>query len=290
MRVSLRIFGFPLTDYREMARAAEVLGFTGIWVPDHVVAMSSNDAKYPYRRSGLPSYDGDTPFADPLVMLSHLAAATERIELGVGVYVLPLRHPLNAARMLLSVQELSHGRLNLGVGVGWNRAEFDSLGEPFEKRGTRAEEMLGVMRRAWAGVPFEHAGDFYGHGELQVSPPLSAPIPILWGGTSEASLKRAARIADGLYCPPGELRATLELRERMVPMLNAQGRDPDSFRFVVRCPEPTDMNVFVQVQQSGFEEMVINVPRSGTSLAQRIEWIETTAKQLRDIGALEGAR
>src|SRR5690606_7833535 len=114
VRVSVRCFGYPLPWYRPVAMAAERLGFDGVWIPDHAVAMTATDSAYPYSATGKPSFQPDTPFADPFTMLGHLAAVTERVRLGIGVFVLPLRHPLLAARAAMSVQELSGGRLVLG--------------------------------------------------------------------------------------------------------------------------------------------------------------------------------
>ncbi|MBM3347023.1 MAG: LLM class flavin-dependent oxidoreductase, partial [Betaproteobacteria bacterium] len=153
MKISVRIFGFPLDSYAPIARAAEALGFEALWIPEHLVAPLKFEANYPYRSTGRPSFLPDTPFADPWVMLGHLAAMTRRIKLGVGVFVLPLRNPFVAAKAAGTAQALSNGRILMGVGIGWMREEFDTVGEKFERRGARTDEMLAVMKKLWSGQP-----------------------------------------------------------------------------------------------------------------------------------------
>lgn len=286
MVVSIRIFGFALEEYAGLARASEDAGFHGVWVPDHVLSMVELDAVYPYSATGRPSFQGETPFADPLIMLSHLAAHTSRIRLGVGIYVLPLRHPLHAARQIMSLQTLAAGRLDLGVGVGWAREEFEALGAVFERRGARAEEMVELMRGVWTGRPTAFEGRFHQHAAVQMSPPIGQDVPILWGGSSEASIKRAARMAGGLYGPPGELAKTLELRDRLHQELAAVGRDADSFRFVVRCPEPSTVEEVLALRDQGLSDVVVNVPRDLADAEQRRDWIRSLGAGLAAAGVV----
>lgn len=257
-----------------------------MWVPDHVVSPVDTDPVYPYRGTGRPSFDGSTPFADPLVMLGHLSAATSRIELGVGVYVLPLRHPLHAARSVMSAQVLSGGRVALGVGVGWMREEFDALGMRFERRGARTEEMVELMRRLWRGEPTGHRGEAYDVAPVQLSPPTGTPVPVLWGGTSHAALDRAARVADGWYGPPCSLDETLATRDDLHARLATAGRDPAAFRVVARCQEPAGAAILARMRDAGLTDAVVNVPRDTTSTEERSAWLDTLAGELTGYGLL----
>jgi probable F420-dependent oxidoreductase len=284
MAVSVRIFGGALAGYAAVARVADEVGFHGLWVPDHVVAMSEVATRYPYSDTGRPRFAGATPFGDPLVVLSHLAAVTSRIELGVGVYVLPLRHPLHAARQLMTVQELSGGRLNLGVGVGWKAEEFAALGASFPRRGARAEEAVEVLRRVWSGEPVSFAGEHYAFAELRMSPAPSRPIPVLWGGAGAVSLRRAARMADGWYGPPGSLDASTELVGQVEAALDDAGRDRAGFRIVVRCPEPYDVASVEALLRSNADEVVVNVPRELVEVGAQADWLRATGERLRDRG------
>jgi probable F420-dependent oxidoreductase len=280
MTVSVRIFGGALTDYAEVAAAADRLGFHAAWVPDHVVAMTSEQSTYPYSTTGRPRFEGHTPFGDPLVVLSHIAARTERIRLGVGVYVLPLRHPLHAARQLMTLQELAGGRLDLGVGVGWNAAEFEALDQPFRQRGVRAVEMVDIMRRLWTGKRVARqpeAEGWYSFDELQMSPPVSTPIAILWGGSSPASVRRAVHMADGLYAPPGDLAVTLDVCAHVLGSLREARRERSTFRLVGRCPEPYEPAVVHRLLEAGFDEVVLNIPRDLAGPDDQVSWLESTA-------------
>lgn len=286
MSVSVRVFGAALADYAPVARVVDDLGFTGVWVPDHVVAMTDVATVYPYSETGRPRFAGHTPWADPVTMLAHLAAVTSRVRLGIGVFVLPLRHPLHVARSLLTVQELSGGRLRLGVGVGWNAEEFAALGAPFERRGSRAEEMVGILRRAWSGEPFAWAGEHHRFAELRVSPPMTTPVPVLWGGATDVSVRRAVRMADGLYGPPGDREATLTLLERVRAELDRAGRDWAGFRFVARCPEPFHVSGVVELAEAGVDEVVVNVPRDLVEVGAQVDWLHDAAARLRAAGVV----
>ncbi|MEV4839223.1 TIGR03619 family F420-dependent LLM class oxidoreductase [Nonomuraea sp. NPDC049486] len=286
MKVSVRCFGFPLTWYRPIAETAEQEGFHGLWIPDHVVSPTMTDGKYPYSAHGRPSFDPATPFADPLVMAGHLAAATSRIRLGIGVYVLPLRHPLIAARSVMSAQELSGGRLVLGVGVGWMRTEFESLDQEFSGRGGRTEEMLDVMRRAWTGEPVRHEGRWYSFPELTVAPPVTAPVPVLIGGASERALARAVQHGEGWYGPPGTADQTATYVTALQAELERQGRERSSFHIVARAPEDEPLAGVRALAERDVDEVVLNLPRAVAEVGEVTSWITEAAARLRADGAL----
>jgi len=286
MRVSIRCFGFPLAWYRPAAQAAERAGLHGLWVPDHVVSMTTMAGGYPYSAHGQPSFEHHTPFADPMVMVGHLAAATSALHLGIGVFVLPLRHPLHAARAVMSVQQLSGGRLVLGVGVGWMREEFDAVGERFAGRGGRTEEAIAVMRRLWTGEPVRHEGRWFSFPELTVAPGAPAP-PILIGGVSSAALDRAVRLGDGWYGPPGPVEQTAAHTDALDAALGRAGRDRGGFRIVARAPDAVPAVAGVlSLAALAVDEAVVNVPRSLPSPVAVTDWISETAGRLYSEGVL----
>jgi probable F420-dependent oxidoreductase len=288
MRISVRCFGFPLDWYVPIARAAEEAGFAALWVPDHVVSPTDTGGAYPYSATGRPSFTEDTPFADPLVMVAHLAAVTTRIEFGVGVYVLPLRHPLPAARAVMSASVLSGGRLVLGVGVGWMRQEFDAVDQPFDGRGGRTEEALAIMRAVWSGRPVAHDGRWYTFPELTVAPPVGVPVPVLIGGASRVAIARAARVGDGWYGPPGTGTETAALVTAVEARLAEQGRPRTGFRVVVRAPEtdPVDGVLDLAGRDVGVDEIVVNLPRGSASVDAVTAWIAAAAARLKAAGLL----
>ncbi|MCO6000243.1 LLM class flavin-dependent oxidoreductase [Actinoallomurus rhizosphaericola] len=171
---------------RRWARTVEALGYDLLTLSDHLVVTPDVAAQYP------------APFYEPFTALSWLAGVTERIRLGTSVVIVPYRHPLLLARMAANLNELSGGRLVLGVGVGWARREFEALGVPFERRGALTDEYLGVVRAAWAEEKDYRSGS----------------VPIWVGGNSAAGIRRAVRLGDAWHplrdLTPSGLRASVQ--------------------------------------------------------------------------------
>jgi probable F420-dependent oxidoreductase len=161
---------------RSTAEAAEELGFDSVWVTEHILV--GREAATLYGR-----------VYAPLVTLGWLAALTERVALGTSIVILPLHHPVHLAKEAATVQELSGGRLLLGVGLGWHEDEFGSLGVPFRRRGRRADEALAVVKALWRGDR-SFAGELWSFGDATFAP-LPAPEPQLWfGGSTDQTVRR----------------------------------------------------------------------------------------------------
>jgi probable F420-dependent oxidoreductase len=230
--------GFPETGRSaraciDLACHAERLGFASVWVTDHIVLPRSIRANYPHGEAGFP-YTWEQDIHEPIVLMAALAQATERVEIGVSVLVIPYRHPLLTAKMLATVDQLSGGRIVLGAGVGWLREEFEALGlgpEIFEHRGSVSVDYLRAMQRAWtAETTVDYAGRYVRFEDVGVRPrPARSPrIPIWMGGAGERALRRSVEIADGylaIASSPQQLAAdTARLRE----LANSAGRAPES--------------------------------------------------------------
>src|SRR5436309_12693277 len=132
-----------------VARAAERLGFDSVWTNSHTVVPVSFKPRYPYSEDGLPSWNAKTPWADAMTTLGFVAAATERVRLGVAVVPLIITDPITLAKQSATVDLLSNGRLELGVGAGWLRAEGQALGHPADHPQARPEETIDGLRPPW---------------------------------------------------------------------------------------------------------------------------------------------
>jgi probable F420-dependent oxidoreductase len=201
MKVGIPLFMLRPQHMARVAQRAEALGFESVWVPEHLVFPTHITSRYPYAADGVPPINPATPLVDPLIVLTQVAALTSRIRLGTNIYLLPLRHPLESARLATTLDVLSGGRLTLGVGAGWLAEEFQAVGIDFNSRGGRLRECVRALRELWMAPEPEFHGRYFSFGPVKFEPkPLQKPHPpILFGGETEAALKRAAALGDGWY-------------------------------------------------------------------------------------------
>lgn len=205
-----RTFAREYRETLELVRLAEAVGFDSAWVSEH---HGSSDGYLP---SLLP-------------MLAAFAASTERILLGTGLVLAPLHHPLRLAEDAAVVDQLSDGRLLLGLGIGWRAEEFRMFDVPMRERARRTEETIEILRRAWTGRRFSFEGQAFRVERVKVAPPPARPggPPIYLGGYAEAGIRRAGRLADGYIADSAE---SDEIRRWIATAEDAArgaGRDPD---------------------------------------------------------------
>ena len=213
----------------EICRRAESAGFESVWGGEHVVLPDSIASKYPYTADGKIPAEPDTPIPDPLIWLAFAAAAAPTLRLGTCILIVPQRNPLVLAKELATLDQLSGGRVELGLGVGWLKEEFDALGVAWERRGARNDEYVAAMRALWAGPHAEFHGEFVDFAPATCSPrPVTGSIPVLVGGDSDAAIQRAVRIADGYFPGEGDVERLGALLERVRRAAEQAGRDPDS--------------------------------------------------------------
>jgi len=218
-----RDIGTDPVRIRDWAQAAEELGYDHIEVPDHVFGATARDG-------WSPRYNEQDPFHETFVTLGFLAGVTTTIGLASGVLILPQRQTGVVAKQATQVDILSGGRLRLGVGVGWNHVEYEALNEDWKSRGTRQREQVEVLKKLWCDDLVTYQGRFHQFTEVNITPrPVQRPIPVWFGGSSDAVVKRAAQIGDGwmpIMAPDHEAEDKLEqLRNH----LSDCGRDPSAF-------------------------------------------------------------
>jgi probable F420-dependent oxidoreductase len=212
----------------EICRRAEAAGFESLWGGEHVILPSKIESSYPYTADGKIPAMPDTPIPDPLIWLAFAAAAAPSMRLGTCILIVPQRNPLILAKELATLDQLSGGKVELGLGVGWLEEEFQALGVPWERRGARNDEYIEAMRTLWSGPEVEFHGEFVDFPKVTCSPrPIQPTIPILVGGDSEVAVKRAARLADGYFPGEGDPDRLASLIARVRQAAEDAGRDPD---------------------------------------------------------------
>jgi len=184
----------------EICRQAEQAGFDSVWGGEHVIRPDNIASRYPYTEDGQMPGDAETAIPDPLIWLAYVAAAAPSLRLGTCILIVPQRNPVVLAKELATLDHLTGGRVELGLGVGWLEEEFQALGVPWERRGARNDEYVAAMKALWAGPHAEFHGEFVDFAPATCSPrPVNGTIPILVGGDTPAAIRRAARLADGYF-------------------------------------------------------------------------------------------
>lgn len=255
---------FPQTRFdgdpvavRDFAQAAEALGYNHLLAYDHVVG-----AVHERREPELwgPYTDLD-PFHEPLVLFGYIAGVTSRIELGTAVLILPQRQTTLVAKQAAEIDLLSGGRLRLGVGLGWNYVEYESLNEDFTNRGARCSEQVELLRRLWAEPLVDFSGRWHRIDRASILPRPSRRIPIWFGGFKEPALRRAARLGDG-FIFSGRRERLIEAAERLRGYIVEAGR----------ASEPFGLEAFVEYERGpdGWAEDIEAYERAGfTHVAMR---------------------
>ena len=234
--MKIGLFGVNMAQYDApksllpLVARIEAMGFESVWTGEHVAIPQDYVSRYPYNNTGKIGVPMETPFIDPLITLSLVAAHTTRLRLGTGINILPQCNPLLLAKQVASLDHLSGGRLLLGLGVGWLAEEFKAMGTPFENRGKRFDDYLTAMKKVWSGNLAEYQSQFLDwHGFKSFPLPNQRPHPpIIIGGHSMAALRRTVAMGDGWF---GFARNAGELGEILIKLraaASAAERDPDS--------------------------------------------------------------
>jgi probable F420-dependent oxidoreductase len=224
----------------QAAQHAEALGYDSVWAADRLVIPWKIETTYPYSKEATFIVPPDRPFFDTLTCLAFLAGCTEKIQLGMSVMVLPYRHPLHWSRIATTIDQLSTGRLILGVGVGWMEEEFTAMNAPFKERGKVSDEQLTLLRQLWTEEHITFHGKYYNVDDIAFNPkPYQKPrIPIWVGGEGKAAQRRAGVYGDGWFpyfvrITPTELAARFEYVRSIA---RDAGRDPDELTFACCLP------------------------------------------------------
>ncbi len=235
----------------ELARAADESGWNAIAVPDHMIHPEQLDTPYPYTPDGAPRWEVGAAWPDPWVLISAMAAVTERLRFYTSIFILPMRNPFAVAKSIATAAVVGNGRVALGVGMGWMREEFAVMEQEFRGRGRRADEMIEVLRKLWAGGMVEHHGEFYDFPRLQMDPVPPSRVPIYVGGFSEPALRRAARVGDGWISDIHSVDEIREIVSRIQVYREEYGRADRPFEVYGAASDAFDIDGYRRMQDAG---------------------------------------
>jgi probable F420-dependent oxidoreductase len=275
MRIGLALPSFgPLSldpGIVPLAQMAEAAGADSVWVPDHLCVPANATSRYPYSADGALPFEPDTPWLDCLAVLAAIAAATRTVAIGTAVLVLTQRNPLEIAKVASTIDQLSGGRLTLGVGAGWFEEEIRSLGYEPRGRGRRLDDSIRALHDCWRGTTHGFAGATLSvdEGIIFEPTPVNGGVPVIVGGTGARAIRRAAELADG-WIPGGDIdmldftvlaRTKRDLEQR----LRQAGRADRPFRNILVVDTPPDRvsklgEVAKQAAALGFDEMIFDLP------------------------------
>ncbi|MGW6378123.1 LLM class F420-dependent oxidoreductase [Rhodococcus sp. NPDC055112] len=284
MRLGLHALGIGTGAHRgvidAVATAAEGNGFATLWSGEHVVMVDRSASRYPYADDGRIAVPAAAAWLDPLIGLSFAAAATRTIGIATGVLLLPEHNPVLVAKQAATLDQLSGGRLTLGVGIGWSREEFAALGVPFGRRGERTAEYVAAMRRLWSDDVASFDGEFVAFDEVRVNPkPVhNRRIPVVLGGNSDAALRRVAAWGDGWY--GFNLAGIADVAERIGVLrefCREEGREPSELRLSVALRDAGPGDV-AALEELGVGELVL-VEAPPADPGDAADWVASLARR-----------
>ena len=265
---------------RDFGRRAEDLGLESIWMGEHVALFDRNTYGYPGSKDGrIPVPEGGG-MLDVTATFGFLAAATQKVRLGTGVALVPQRNPVYTAKEMCTLDWLSGGRIDFGIGVGWNKEEVEACGYRWDDRGARCDEFLEVMRRLWTEPVVDFAGKWVKFETMRMDPkPVQKPhIPIIVGGYAEAAMRRAVRFGAGWYGFNRDVEGTKQMLAMLDAAFAKAGRKRDkAFEIVITPPMSMATDAMPAYAEAGVHRLLVNL---GSQKPERVE------QRLAEIGQL----
>ena len=218
-----------------LAREAEALGFHSLWTLQRLLYALEPQNEYP-AMPGPRWPQFMEAVVDPIVTLAYVAGQTSRIRLGISVLVMPNYAPVVLAKQLATLDRVAGGRLDVGLGIGWSRDEYEAVNVPYARRGKRGDEFIRCLKAIWTDEVVEFHGDFYRVPKSLVEPkPVQKPHPpITVGGYGSAAVRRAVELGDGFAGGNVPLDRVAPLVRELKEAAVAAGRDPEALRIVCR--------------------------------------------------------
>ncbi len=272
--------------YLPLAEAAEAAGYDSMVVPDSICYPEHATSTYPYSPDGTREFLDGKPFIEPFSLIPALGVVTERLRFTTFVLKLPIRNPVLVAKQATSTAVLTGNRLLLGVGTSPWREDYDVLGVPWERRGRRLDEEVEIIRGLASGGYFEYDGEIFRIPSVKLSPVPTAPIPILYGGHSEAMLRRAARNGDGWMHGGGDPADLPGLLARLAELRRDEGTATRPFEVHVISMDAYSPDGVKRLEEQGVTDVIVgfrwpyDVQPDTQPLAGKIEALNTYAEKV----------
>jgi probable F420-dependent oxidoreductase len=261
----------------DFGRRAEKIGLDSIWLGEHVVLFDEMEFPYPGSRDGRIPVPPGGGLLDTVATFGFLASATSTIRLGTGICLIPQRNPIYTAKEFATLDWLSGGRIDFGIGVGWCKEEVIACGYSFEDRGARCDEFLQLIQKLWTDPIASFMGKHFELAECRMDPkPVQTPsIPIFVGGHGRLSLRRAARFGSGWYgfgVSPEHLKPTLA---KLDSALEAEGRSREGFEIVITPPYNVTVDMLLAFQDLGVDRVLPMLgPQRPDAITERLQTLE----------------
>ena len=263
---------------KDFAQRAEDIGVESLWMGEHVVLFDETENPYPGSKDGKLPVPPGGGLLDTVATFGFLGAITERMRFGTGISLISQRNPLYTAKEFATLDWLTNGRMDFGVGVGWCKEEVLANGYSWEDRGARSDEFLELTKLLWTEETASYEGRHFQLAACHMDPkPVQKPhIPIFVGGHSKPALRRAARYGDGWYGFQIDVEGTKPIIDALAEQLAGAGRTMDEFEIVVTPPhaDPEIIEAFAAI---GVSRLVLHLG------SQKPEAIDTRLKQVEQL-------
>jgi len=270
---------------RDFGRRAEDIGLDSIWMGEHVALFDKNTFGYPGAKDGRIPVPPGGGMLDVVATFGFLAAATSKLRLGTGVALVPQRNPIYTAKEVCTLDWLSDGRIDFGIGVGWNKEEVEACGYRWEDRGARCDEFLEVMQLLWTEPVVDFAGKWVKLETCRLDPkPIQRPhVPIIVGGYVQAALRRAVRFGAGWYGFNRDPAATKEILKHLDAAFAKAGRKRGKeFQIIITPPVSMSVDAMQEYAEVGVDRLVVNLGNQRPErVGQRLVEIDKLVKTLR---------
>lgn len=267
---------------KAFAQQVEQLGIESLWMGEHVVLFDKTVHPYPGSRDGKIPVPVGGGMLDTVSTFSFLAGCTETLRFGTGITLLPQRNPIYTAKEFATLDWLTKGRVDFGVGVGWCKEEVEACGYTFEDRGARCNEFLNVLNELWTQPVAEFSGEHFNLPACRMDPkPVQAGgIPIIIGGHTSAGFNRAAKYGSGWYGFQLNLEQTKTMQLELKLALEKQQRSLDDIEFIITPPYQLSRDAILAYQDLGVDRLILHLG------SQKPDKIQHRLEEISDLMAI----